>query len=149
MEALAQRSIEDVRKRNMERTRQEVENFKEARSKLSTLGHTNPIPLLDETDRAEYWKYLTQFKKSRNEADGLLHFIADFYSNIKQSQGKRMTKDMVEVTVKIREILMEMSDDLHKLNENYGDSLKSVEHVLIVIDKALANIPNVRTFKAG
>jgi hypothetical protein len=60
-----------------------------------------------------------------------------------------MTKDMVEVTVKIREILMEMSDDLHKLNENYGDSLKSVEHVLIVIDKALANIPNVRTFKAG
>lgn len=56
---------------------------------------------------------------------------------------------MVEVTVKIREILMEMSDDLHKLNENYGDSLKSVEHVLIVIDKALANIPNVRTFKAG
>ena len=60
-----------------------MENFKEARSKLSTLGHTNPIPLLDETDRAEYWKYLTQFKKSRNEADGLLHFIADFYSNIK------------------------------------------------------------------
>jgi hypothetical protein len=30
---------------------------------------------------------------------------------------------MVDVASKIREILMEMSDNLHKLNENYGDHL--------------------------
>ena len=38
MEWLAQKSIEDTRKRNMERTRQQMENFKDARSKLSTLA---------------------------------------------------------------------------------------------------------------
>jgi hypothetical protein len=43
----------------MERTRQEMEIFKEERAKLSTLQTSNPIPLIDETDKAEYWKYLT------------------------------------------------------------------------------------------
>lgn len=111
-----------------------MENFKNERSKLSTLCKSITIPLLDESDKTEYWTYLSKFKKSRNEADGLLHFIGDFYSNLKLAQDKRMTKEMIEVTVKIREILMEMSDDLHIINEKYGESLQSVEHYLIVID---------------
>ena len=44
---------------------------------------------------------------------------------------------------------MEMSDDLHKINDLYSDHLKDVEHILIVTDQALASIPNVRTFTAG
>ena len=60
-----------------------------------------------------------------------------------------MTKELVEITVKIRAILMELSDDLHKLNEKYGDQLKNVNQILIVIDMALSSIPNVRTFQAG
>lgn len=99
MEALTQKSIEDVRKRNMERTRQEMENFKEKRAQLSTLVSATPVLLVDETDKAEYWKYLTQFKKSRNEADGLLHFISDFYLNLKKTPGRKMNKQFVEVTV--------------------------------------------------
>ena len=59
MEWLAQKSIEDTRKRNMEKTRQEMENFKDARSKLSTLSLSAPLPLIDETEKAEYWKYLS------------------------------------------------------------------------------------------
>ena len=118
----------------MERTRQEMEIFKEERAKLSTLQTSNPIPLIDETDKAEYWKYLTQYKKSRNEADGLLHFIADFYSNIRRTPGKKMAKQLVQVTVQIRSILMEMSDDLNKINELYAEHLKDVDHTIIVID---------------
>lgn len=83
----------------MERTRQEMEIFKEERGKLSTLQSASPITLLDETDKSEYWKYLTQFKKSKNEADGLLHFIADFYTNVRRSRGKQMAKQLVMVTV--------------------------------------------------
>jgi hypothetical protein len=105
--------------------------------------------LIDETEKSEYWSYLTKFKKSRNEADGLLHFIADFYANLKRSAGKKMSKELVEITVKIREILMDMSDDLSRLNDIYGMFLKDVDHLLIVIDQALASIPNVRAFKAG
>jgi len=115
MEGLAQKSIDDTRKRNMEKTRQQMENFKEARGKLSTLSLTGPVPLIDDTEKSEYWKYLSQHKKSRNEADGLIHFITDFYKNVRNA-SKKMSKELVEVSVKIREVLMDMSDDLHKIN---------------------------------
>jgi uracil-DNA glycosylase len=59
LEGLAQKSIDDTRKRNMERTRQQMENFKEARGKLSTLSLIHPVPLIDDTEKSEYWKYLS------------------------------------------------------------------------------------------
>lgn len=60
-----------------------------------------------------------------------------------------MSKELVEVTVKIREVLNEMSDDLTKINELYSEHLKDVDHILNVLDEAILSIPNVRTFKAG
>jgi hypothetical protein len=38
-----------------------------------------------------------------------------------------MSKELVEITIKIRECLMQMSDDLHKLLETYKDFLKDIE----------------------
>lgn len=58
---------------------------------------------------------MSQHKKSRNEADGLIHFITDFYKNVRNA-SKKMSKELVEVSVKIREVLMDLSDDLHKIN---------------------------------
>jgi hypothetical protein len=45
-----------------------------------------------------------------------------------------MAKQLVTVTVQIRTILMEMSDDLNKINELYAEHLKDIDHILIVID---------------
>ncbi len=73
-----------------------MDNFKEVRQSLSTLKHHQNIVLIDETDKSEYWRYLSQYKKSRNEADGLLHFITDFYKTLREAQ-KKMSKEMIEV----------------------------------------------------
>jgi hypothetical protein len=117
----------------MERTRQEMENFKEARSKLSTLSLATPVPLIDDTEKAEYWKYLSQYKKSRKESDGLLHFITDFYKNVRKGTRK-MSKEMIEVSVKIKDVLMDLSDDLHKINEMYADHVTGITKLVQVID---------------
>lgn len=45
-----------------------------------------------------------------------------------------MSKEMIEVASKIREILMELSDNLHSIKENYGEHIVAIEHVVIVID---------------
>jgi hypothetical protein len=60
-----------------------------------------------------------------------------------------MSKELVEVSVKIREVLMDLSDDLHKINDNYGDHVTGVAGLALVIDQALAAIPNVVAFKSG
>ena len=44
---------------------------------------------------------------------------------------------------------MDLSDDLHKINENYGDHVTGVSSLALVIDQALAAIPNVVAFKSG
>lgn len=66
-----------------------------------------------------------------------------------RNASKKMSKELVEVSVKIREVLMDLSDDLHKINENYGDHVTGVSSLALVIDQALAAIPNVVAFKSG
>jgi len=63
----------------------------------------------------------------------LLHFITDFYKSLREAQ-KKMSKEMIEVASKIREILMELSDNLHSIKENYGEHIVAIEHIVIVID---------------
>lgn len=43
----------------MERTRQELENFKKELETLSTLNHKVQLPLIDEINKFEYWMYLS------------------------------------------------------------------------------------------
>lgn len=38
-----------------------------------------------------------------------------------------MSKELVEVTIRIKEVLLAMSDDLHKLLDTYKDHLKSID----------------------
>ena len=45
-----------------------------------------------------------------------------------------MSKEMIEVASKIREILMEMSDNLHSIKEMHGEHIVTIEHLVIVID---------------
>ena len=37
-----------------------------------------------------------------------------------------MSKELVEVSVKIKEVLMDLNDDLHKINEMYGDHIHGI-----------------------
>ena len=58
-----------------------------------------------------------------------------------------MSEPLVQVTLKIRAILMEISDDLNKINEQYSEHLRGVDHVLNVIEKTLSAVPDDSAFK--
>lgn len=60
-----------------------------------------------------------------------------------------MSKDLVDITVKIKDTLMFISDDLHRMLETYKDHLQDIDSMLYVVNQAIASIPNVRTFKVG
>jgi hypothetical protein len=56
-------------------------------------------------------------------ADGLLHFLYDFYENVKKNK-LRLSKEMVSFTVRIKELLMVMSDDVHKILEAHRQFMR-------------------------
>lgn len=60
-----------------------------------------------------------------------------------------MSKDLIDITVKIKDTLMNISDDLHRILETYKEHLQDIDRMLFVINQAISSIPNVRTFKAG
>lgn len=78
----------------------------------------------------------------------MLHFITDFYKSLREAQ-KKMSKEMIDVASKIREILMELSDNLHSIKELHGEHIVAIEHLVIVVDQALAVIPDIKGFKAS
>jgi hypothetical protein len=95
-------------------------------------GTGKSFPLIDENNKHEYWDYLTKYNKSRDKADGLLHFVRDFYRGVKLHKPK-MEKEITEVTVKIRETLSEMSDNLNKLMDTYKDYMIEMEDIISVV----------------
>jgi hypothetical protein len=103
------------------------------KSRLSGMKSQGKVfPLIDDNDFSEYWAYLSKFNKSEGKADGLLHFVIDFYRGVRDTKSK-MSKDLIETTVKIRETLMQISDDLHKLLETFKEHLGEVEPILQVV----------------
>lgn len=44
---------------------------------------------------------------------------------------------------------MDLSDNLHYIKEMYSEHIVAIEHLLIVIDQALAVVPNIKGFKAN
>lgn len=44
---------------------------------------------------------------------------------------------------------MDMSDDLHKINEQYSENVTGVASLVLTIDYALSSIPNVKAFQTG
>jgi len=60
-----------------------------------------------------------------------------------------MSNEMIDVASKIREILMELSDNLHQIKDLYSVNIVPIEHLTIVVDYALAVIPNIKGFKAN
>lgn len=115
---------------------EESEDRKEKKTKLSTLKYPKPFPLINDSDFSEYWKYLTQFQKSFGRSEGLLHFIKDFYLNVRVNKFK-MSEPLQDVTLRIREVLMEMSDDLHKLLETYKTHLIDIDLIIHHINEAI------------
>jgi hypothetical protein len=68
--------------------------------------------------------------------------------NLREKEAvKDMSEPLIAVTLKIRQILMEMSDDLNKINEQYSEHIRGVEHILNVIEKTLSAMPDETAFK--
>ena len=143
LEKLSKMRVSEMAK---ERTVLEIENYKELKSRISNLRQAKPHPLVNDQDYSEYWKYLSQFKKSQGKADGLLHFIKDFYRNIRKTKFK-MNREFVDITNKIKETLSRMSDDLHSIYEKSRDNLIDIDQIIFYINEAIASIPQVKKNK--
>lgn len=114
----------------------DLEEHKEMKIGLSALKSSKPFPLIYDTELSEYWSYLTKFHRSSNTTDGLLSFIRDFYSNVKKNKSK-LCKEMVTVTINIRDTLSALSDDLHRLLESYGKHLINIQQILDNLNSAI------------
>ncbi len=105
----------------------EIDEYKDRKARLSNLNSQGKkFPLVNDEDQNEFWSYLAKFKKSENRTDGMIVFIVDLYRGIKINKTK-MDKDFIEITVRIKETLMKLSDDLHRILEAYRDSLINVD----------------------
>ena len=70
---------------------------------MTNLKYNKALPLVDDANLKEYWNYLYSYKKTEDSADGLLIFIYDLYSNVNR---KEMQKEFIDLTIKIRELLL-------------------------------------------
>ncbi|CDW72551.1 inositol-triphosphate receptor [Stylonychia lemnae] len=132
-----------------DQNRQMLDNYREEKAKAGTvLRCTKSIPLINDLDFSEYWNYLSRYQKSTNRADGLLHFIRDFYNTIKRSKH-RMSTSLITITAEIKEILIKMSDDLHSVLEKGKQNLIDVESIIYHINEAIASIPKLNIPKGG
>lgn len=71
---------------------------------------------------AEFWEYLCYYDKELNRSDGLLFFIRDFYSVISKKKDK-WGEELCEVTMKLRDVLLNMIDNLDQLRETYSENI--------------------------
>lgn len=134
---------------NQDRNQKDIDDYKDMKARKSGLkSQGKTFPLINDSDQSEYWQYLTQFKKSSGKSDGLLHFVIEFYRGVRVNKT-RMNKELNEITVKIRETLIQMSDDLHDIYESYKEHLDNIEDIKEMVNMAVGSLPNVRTFKLG
>ena len=91
--------------------------------------------MINELDYSEYWNYLSRYQKSTNRADGLLHFIRDFYKIITNAE--------------IKDILVRMGDDLHSILEKGKKNLIDIESIIFHINEAVSSIPKLNIPKGG
>ena len=69
--------------------------------------------------------------------------MIDLFKTIKESRFK-MEPHFREVTMRIKQTVMQISDDLHKILETYKEHLGDVEGLLQVVIQAIGTIPSLR-----
>lgn len=60
-----------------------------------------------------------------------------------------MNKELIDITEKIKEILVKMSDDLHSIYDKTKDNLIDIDQIIYHINEAIGSIPIIRKPKLG
>jgi hypothetical protein len=90
----------------------------------------------------EYWDYLTSRYSIEEKQDGLLHFLVDIFDNIEINTTFKMSKELIEVMSKIRDVLTNMSDTLHKLYTNNKEEFSNIPDILKIVNVTIQKIPD-------
>lgn len=129
-----------------DKQQRQIDKFRDDKMKLSPLTATKSIPLFND-DTNEYWQYLTCKFGNEDEGDGLLHFLVDIFENVESNTSFIMSKALIDVTVKIRNVLTSMSDCLHMIYDNNPDELPNVPSIIKQVDYTIQKIPTERSIK--
>ena len=65
---------------------------------LSPLNQNKFFPLLDPSDKSEYWIYLCSHDESNNQYEGLILFIRDFYDSVRDVPHREWSDELISVT---------------------------------------------------
>eukprot|EP00347_Sterkiella_histriomuscorum_P015845 403355467 len=89
--------------------------------------------LIDEGDLSEYWRYMSYFSKTLNRPDGLLHFIIDFFQDIKWY----IVPDLQKPVKKIQAELERIKKIIEAINLKYMDVIENGDVYLANLEEAI------------
>lgn len=120
---------------------------------LSSLNQNRVIQFLDNKNQNEYWNYFCSYDVQLRRNDGLVYFVRDFY-RATASKVSEWSEELIEITRKMKNVLLEIIDKLDRLKESYLDNVIDLENVQFALDEAVLAIPdlserNLKGFKSN
>lgn len=97
---------------------------------------------MDSTNKGEYWEYFCSYDVELRRNDGIVYFIRDFY---RSASGKlnEWSEELIQITVKLKDILLIIIDKLDRLKESYLDDIIELDNVIFALDEAVLAIPDL------
>ena len=106
------------------------------------------ITVLDPNDNLEFWRYIHEFNRNENTHQGLLRFLEKFFTDYNVNEIK--VDDLQEITVKIRDRLVNLANNIFSFIEANGEFIKpEAMSLLEQINRTLKQMPQMKIFKVG
>lgn len=100
--------------------------------------------MFDQADPVEFWEYICFFDGEYGRTDGLVCFIKDFYSVVSMHVDL-WPDELIEITAKLKECLLNMVDKLYNLSEAYVGHIFDMDNLFFQLDEAINAIPSLNT----
>ena len=97
---------------------------------------------MDSNNKGEYWEYFCSYDVELRRNDGLVYFVRDFY-RATSSKVSEWSEELIELTIKIKDILLIIIDKLDRLKESYLDDIIELDNVFFALDEAILAIPDL------
>ena len=148
------REIERVGESEYEMTnagKSEKDKEDEKRFKQELTSYVNSVATYntDTNDKTEFWQYLYKKDTEENCEDGLLLFIENFFRDYTVKEIAT-DDDIKDVSTKLRERLLQMSNRLFDFYEQHGDKIRdNLFDYVEQINRTVRRLPTSRSFRMG
>lgn len=103
---------------------------------------------MDPNDNLEFWRYIHEYNKNENTHSGMLRFLEKFFTDYNVNEIK--VDDLQEITVKIRDKLVTLANQIFSFIEMNSDFIKpEALSLLEQLNRTLKQMPQMKIFKVG